>query len=743
MSPEPLPLHGLSVVDFGLGLAGSLVCQQLKELGAAIARVEPDAGDPFYDIYPAYRTWQHGKVISYAPDLEAGIAAMNARLSRADVCVIGGEDYPELAWKCDVDALASSYPALVILVVSGGRAGSIDAQQPAVELLMQARSGLLFEQYSDRPFVFAFPACSYGAACQGLIGLMSALCERERSRLGQIVRTSLFEGAMSWLGHDWYEFDTHCDVADDTTPKGNRPLIFRCADGKYIHMVMASTDSRRHAFTLLGVRNPVPSLDEDPRGLPSIARGARNYYGDKDMLQEYVSRWKRDDLLKALGDKGVAAEAVNQPGQAWGDPQVSFNELLRTDAQGNVHIGLPFKLSVKPADGLAPAAPEPGDRPALSGTRVVDFGSFTAGPHASVILRDLGADVIKIEPLNGDVMRFYFLKYTASSRGKRVIALDMKKPGGLAIALKLCSRAHIVHHNFRPGVTERLGIDVASLHKIKPDLIVLETAAYGISGPRARQGGFDMTFHAFCGHEVRASGQGNEPELYRLPIVDLSAGLLGAIALLVARFVNLRSGAGAAIATSLLNAGLYLLSELVRRPDGQFSELPEVNHQQTGFHPAERIYAVGDQWIAIAARGNSMAARLISALHLAERIRTPRDAWGEREASLIALAIAGQDLDAFLKRLKAADVWAVACRSDAKAATLSDPGMRAGAAVLSADDPRYGRFVQLGTQFTLSRSPTTGRGDSPAVGEHTRHVLTELGYGPEEIDRLYRDKVVA
>jgi crotonobetainyl-CoA:carnitine CoA-transferase CaiB-like acyl-CoA transferase len=735
-------LSGLSVVDFGLGLAGALVCQQLKDLGAAIARVEPAAGDPFYSIYPAYRIWQEGKSVSHAPTLDSALAQSSASLSRADVCVIGGEDYPDIEWTCDVDALAKLYPRLVILVISGGRAGTADAQ-PAVELLVQARSGLLFEQYPDRPFVYAFPACSYGAVLQGLIGLFAALCEREKSASGQIVRTSLFQGAMSWLGHDWYQFDRHCDVADDTTPKGNRPLIFRCADGKYIHIVMASTDSRRHAFTLLGVRNPVPSLDEDPRGLPSIARGARNYYGDKDMLQEYVSLWNRDDLLQALGEKGVAAEAVNQPGEAWRDPQTSCNELLRTDSQGNVHIGLPFKLSITSPGASCDAEPSSGDLPALAGTRIVDFGSFTAGPHASVILSDLGADVIKVEPLNGDVMRFYFLKYTASSRGKRVIALDMKHPEGLRIARELCARADIVHHNFRPGVTERLGIDVASLHKMKPELIVLETAAYGVSGPRARQGGFDMTFHALCGHEVRASGRGNEPELYRLPIVDLSAGLLGAISLLVARWANLRSGSGATISTSLLNSGLYLLSELIQRPDGRFEALPELDPQQTGFHPAERIYAVGDSWVAIAARGNEMAARLVRSLELADQIKTARDGWGEQEAALIARAMAKQDPDTLLRRLEAADVWAAKCRPDAQEATLNDAELMADGAVLSADDPRYGRFVQLGTQFTHSRSPTVGRGDSPLPAEHTRQVLTELGYPAEEIDRLYRDEVVA
>jgi crotonobetainyl-CoA:carnitine CoA-transferase CaiB-like acyl-CoA transferase len=188
---------------------------------------------------------------------------------------------------------------------------------------------------------------------------------------------------------------------------------------------------------------------------------------------------------------------------------------------------------------------------------------------------------------------------------------------------------------------------------------------------------------------------------------------------------------------------LYLLSELVQRPDGRFGELPELDAQQTGFHPAERIYAVGESWLAIAARGNAMAARLIRELDLTDRIRAPRDTWSEPEASVIAQAMAGQDPDRLLRRLEAANVWAAACRPDAKEATLNDSGLLAAGAVLSADDPRYGRFVQLGTQFTLSRSPAVGRGDSPLVGEHTRQVLSELGYGPVEIERLYRDRVVA
>jgi crotonobetainyl-CoA:carnitine CoA-transferase CaiB-like acyl-CoA transferase len=152
---------------------------------------------------------------------------------------------------------------------------------------------------------------------------------------------------------------------------------------------------------------------------------------------------------------------------------------------------------------------------------------------------------------------------------------------------------------------------------------------------------------------------------------------------------------------------------------------------------------LGTSWIAIAARGNEMAARLVRVLGLTDQIKTTRDSWGEQEAVLIAGALAKEDPNTLMQRLEAADVWAAKCRPDAKRETLNDVGLLADGAVLSADDPRYGRFLQLGTQFTHSRSPTVGRGDSPLPAEHTRQVLSELGYDTEKIGELFRDGVVA
>src|SRR5271168_4007396 len=124
MSSQRAPFDALSVVDFGLGLAGGLVGQMLKDLGADIYRCEPAAGDPFYGIHSAYSTWQKGKEIATASDLSEGIDLMKPHLTQADFCIVGGEDYPNLTWRPDVDALAASHPRLIILSITGGRYGT-------------------------------------------------------------------------------------------------------------------------------------------------------------------------------------------------------------------------------------------------------------------------------------------------------------------------------------------------------------------------------------------------------------------------------------------------------------------------------------------------------------------------------------------------------------------------------------------------------------------------------------------
>lgn len=742
MSPSGKPLDTVSVVDLGLGLSAALVTRMLADAGAEIRRIEPSAGDPFYELHPCYSVWRRDAQISKAETSAAAIALAADRLATADLCVVGGEDFPGLDWRVNVEELARSHPRLVILEISGHCHGTPEAEAPAVDLLMQAYSGLVHEQYSDRPMLHALPAPSYGAALQGLVGLLAALVDREQTGKGQIVRTSLFEGTLSWLGHSWFISERSDWSMDIVVPKDVSQLIFRCADDKYLQFALVTANARAHVYGVLGIDDGAAGAPHG--GLPSLAKGARNFYGDVDALQSHIIKWKRADLLERLWALGVAAEPVNKPGEVWGDEQVVHNGTIWRDADGVCRVGLPFKVDfIGEATQSVRARKTSESAPPLQGLRLVDFGTFAAGPHSSMILADVGADVIKVESIAGDPIHSFYRPYSTSSRGKRHLAIDMKKPQGLEIARRLCRVADIVHHNFRPGVAERLGIDAQTLHRLKPSLIVLETSGYGSSGPKSQRAGIDYALQALTGHEERAAGEGNALTCYNLTTIDFAAGMLGAACTLAAQFCKERTGGGATIATSLLESGLFLLSELVRARDGKFVPLPGLNYEQTGFHPAEQLYKTRDSWIAVAARTEEMAQSLLAVLRLKARIDKPRRNWGTAEAGLIADAIAQRDAATVLPALRTAGVWCAPCRAEAKEATLRDLKLRERGTVLSTKHARYGEILQIGSLFTLSRARTRPSGYTAGIGEHSREILAELGYSDGEIAQLYAQAIVA
>lgn len=739
MSVQDKALDGLSVVDFGLGLPMALVARMLADLGARIRRVEPASGDPFYESYPAYEIWRRGEAITKAASLDAALAANADVLASADLCLIGGEAYPDLDWQTDIEALARRYPKLVILEITGGAHGEKDAGIPAVDLLMQAHTGLVHEQYSKRPMLYAVPAPSYGAALQGQIGALAALIERERSGQGQIVRCSLFEGTLCWMSHFWFDRENGDWSIDYIIPKDSKQLIFRCADGKYLHFSLVTANAREIVFEILGIEG----ADEDKGAarFSGAAQDPENFFGNTALMQRYIINWQRDELLAKLWERGLAVEPVNPPGVAWEDEQVVHNGTIWREADGTRRVGLPFTLNTLQGD--RPAKAETEDGTPLNGLRVVDFGTFAAGPHASMLMTDLGADVIKVESLGGDPVHGIYRPYSTSNRGKRHLALDLKKPEGLEIALRLAAGADAVHYNFRPGITKRLGIGRETLLGLNPGLIILETTGYGLSGPKFMRAGIDYPLQALTGHEVHGGGKSGDIISYMMTTIDFGAGMIGAITTLAAIWRKRHTGGGATIETSLLENGLFLLSELIQSPDGVFSTLPELNREQTGFHPAEQIYKAKDGWVAVAARGAAMGRRLLDVLGLETKVTAPRKDWGEAEAALIAAAVAGRTSAELLAALAAADVWAVRSREDAMKTILHDAALQKRGTILSTPHAKYGQVQQIGRQYSFSRSRTSPRGDTPATGGQSREILRELGYDDAAIDKLIADGVVA
>jgi crotonobetainyl-CoA:carnitine CoA-transferase CaiB-like acyl-CoA transferase len=585
-------LRDLKVVDLGLGMAAALVAKFLREAGADVTCVEPPAGDPFYGVYPAYEVWRRGLRRDDAAARADG--RLHERLAAADICIVGGEDFPGIERRQDAAALQARHPRLVVLDIEGYPSGTRHAGRPACDVLVQARSGLAFEHYTKRPLLMSFEPASYGAALNGLAGLFAALLMRESSGRGQLVATSLFEGALSWPALLWVEAERPTPASKFVMPKDPWPLIFRCADGVWLQIVLGSAGSKGRLYRILEINDP--TVDINDSGMPKPTGDPKNFFGDIDVLARHVAKFQSTKLLEAIWGAGLPAEPVLAPGACWDDPQVVHNQIIVTESDGTRHVGHPVYGASSPAPPAERRQAGPGP---LSGLRVVDFGAFVAGPFSGVVLADLGAEVVKVEATTGDPNRSIFRAYTAANRGKRAITIDLKTPEGVRIAQQLCTGADVVMNNFRPGVSTRLGIDAKTLHALKPELIVLESVAYGAAGPRAEGAGFDMCFQALCGHDYRAGGVGNAPLWNRTSMVDFAAALIGAVAVLQRLYLRDRTGEGAQVGAGLMNTGLYLLSELIQHPSGRFEGALSVNHEQTGYHPSEQLYETSDGWLAM------------------------------------------------------------------------------------------------------------------------------------------------
>ena len=723
-------LKDLTVVDCGVGMAPALVSKFLTELGATVIRVEPRGGDPGVEAYPAYGVWRAGHQASTQP--------LAAELAKADICILGGEDFPGVTAPRDAAAFSKANPRLIVLEITGyPPVDSHPVSRPATEILVQARSGLAYEHYTDRPHRLGFDACTYGAVMQALTGLFAALFEREQSGKGQVVSTSLYEGALHYALSFWCQPEFPTFQTNFVMPKNPYPLVFQCADGGYIHLGMGSANSKYLLYKVLGIDDP--TVKEGDSGVPGPTKDLKNFFGDIDLLAGKVITWTADDLQAALDAAGVPAEKILKPGACWDDPQIELNRIVVSTPGGGRQVGNPvaFEASGDGAPGRWPVSDKP-----LAGVKIVDFGAYVAGPFASSMLADMGADVIKVEQVNGDPSRGMYHTYQASNRGKRNIGLDIKAPATEAIKQALVAAADVVTNNFRSGVSVRLGLDSESLRKARPELIVLESPAYGVAGPKATKAGFDPTVQAISGHEHRAGGAGNAPLWNRGFMADFTGGQLGAVALVLALYHRAHTGQGATMSMPLVNGGVFLLSELIQRADGSWAGAPELDAGQTGFTPDEALYEAKDEWVAIVVRSEDQAKALAGVLGLSG-LSTAYRSWGDAERAQIAGAVQGLGAVDLVQAYEAAGGWAEVCRKDGKSAFLDDPGLRALGIVADTQQPVLGRVLNTGPLVRFSRSRRRVETGAPNMGVHTREVLAELGYDHAAIDDLIKQGVAA
>jgi crotonobetainyl-CoA:carnitine CoA-transferase CaiB-like acyl-CoA transferase len=398
-------------------------------------------------------------------------------------------------------------------------------------------------------------------------------------------------------------------------------------------------------------------------------------------------------------------------------------------------------------------APRPANAPkALEGIRVVDFSHFIAGPLATMVLADMGADVIKIEaPDRGDDLRRYppvnpDLKLGApflwTNRNKRSVALDLKSAEGLQIASELIATADVVVENFSTGVMRRFGLDYASCRKLKPEIIYCSVSAYGRDGAFADRLGFDPIAQVESGF-VSMNGYADREGVRALsPVMDISTAMMACNAILGALVARERSGIGQAVEVSLfdnavLMTGYATMQHLFTGKD------PQRNGNTSPDTCPSGVFQASDCTFYINCGNDKIFQRLMSLvldredLASAPAYATPPDRIRRRDElfSILGKAFAEQTWSYWQERMRAAGVPCGQVRSVGEA--IRSPEARERQLVTRIPDQRGGWIPNLALPIRYSRTPVVDPVAAPSVGQHTSEVLRDvLGHDDERLKRL-------
>ena len=385
----------------------------------------------------------------------------------------------------------------------------------------------------------------------------------------------------------------------------------------------------------------------------------------------------------------------------------------------------------------------------LDGLRILDFGHYFAGPYASRLLADLGADVIKLEPLDGDLLRPTVKPFNGAQRGKRCIAVDLKHPRGKEIGRRIAAWADVVSHNLRPGAAERLSLDYESVREVNPTVIYAWAPGWGSSGPDASLPGFAPLFSGYVGLQHEAAGEGNTP-VAPVGNEDNGNGLLGATAILMALYHRKRTGEGQYLEHPQLNATLLMAGHLMRRPDGSVVGSAHLDHERRGGHPLDRLYRTADGWICVSARTDAEFGRLCGVPGFEALGGDPRfaDDAGRTAHAAVLVDVIGKILAtgrgaAWTATLGAHGVpCAVPTGLEGARLVLGDPEHRADGRVEEYQHPRWGTTQDIAVLVRLSDASSRPGRPAPEPGEHTRELLGDFGYPTDEIDDLYAQGIV-
>ena len=833
------PLDGIRIIDTSTGPVGGLATMVLADFGADVIKIEPPGGDRFRSLSGS-PLWLRGKQ-SVTLDLHTveGLASLHSLVATADVVVTSGPPGRARRWGIDAAGCEVWNRSVVHCSITGwGEVGPL-ADFPGYVSTVAAVAGRMFafsgQLRRPGPVYSAVPVAAHAAAHGAVQGIVSGLIARLRTGQSQRVATSLLQAL---LPYDLVEL-LLVQLAERNGVAMPNPAITDMPTLNY-HPVMAKDGTwiqcgnlLEHLFlSFLDAIDLYGELLADERFLESPAHWTSDAVEHaRDQILLRMEEKTANEWMAIFFENGnVAAEPFRSPAQALSHPDLVENgHVVEVDDPllGRIAmIGAIAKLDATPADPTrrAPSVGEQNhevlarlqDAPEidlavasrettraydtraydlsdtrvqqpsssrsvrlLDGTTVVEFASVIAAPLGAAMLGDLGARVIRIEPIEGDSFRHLqpngvmAVKTTAS---KESICIDLKQAEGRAIARALVAKADVLIHNYRPGVPERLGIGYSELHQAFPKLVWVSVNGYGPNGPGSHRpathpvAGASMGGAGYqAGHAATRACVGltdireNARQLMRAnePSPDPNTSVIVASATLIALLARQRFDLGQAVYVDMLCANAHANADAFLSYQGMATR-PEIDEQHFGTGPCSRLYPASTGWVFFEVTTAQEWKRfchvadcpeLVDSVGFSGRGATPGNA--VQLVEQLTAIFARRDAADWQAQFGAANVACVQADAESPGSFYAHhEQMRVNGFVPMVtharfgDIRRWGPLVSIGSAAgvsNISGAPGNAPQGGPGVlaGEHTDRLLVELGFDTEAISRLRTSGVVA
>ena len=651
------PLTDTRVLDLSSGAVGGVATMVLADFGAEVIKIEPPGGDPGRELAAA-PMWLRGKR-SVELDISEDRDRLEALIRESDVVVSTDSPAQALERRLTYNEIQPLNPSTIFCSITGFGPTGPYAEYPAHEALVAAKAGRMLsfagQRLREGPGFAAVPVGAHGASQGAVQGILAALIERQRCGRGQVVETSLLQGLLPFdlllllltqlSEREPETYPQLFNIGGGMPTLNYHPVMTR--DGQWIqlgnlleHLFYAFMDAAD--LTLLFAEEQWQGSQAE--WTPEAVEEMRDRILER-MQEKTADEWM--EIFRAQGN--VAAEPFTPTHDAVDNLDMAANgdTITIDDPQlGPVkQIGPIAHLRETPAEITRPAptvgeangfawssrddvpmttspnGATPAGRP-LDGVTILEFATIIATPIGVSMLADLGARVIKVEPIGGDPFRdmgggpLRGLLASKTNAAKESICIDLKSERGQAIVAELIAQADAVIHNYRPGVPDRLGIGYETAKAIKPDIVWLSANGYGPDAPGARRPSAHPIPGAAMGGALFQAGSAMPPhgcetveeireasrQLMRANEAnpDPNTGLLVASAALLGLYAQRRYGVGQQIFVNMLTANAYANADDFLQYDGK-PPRRQVDAELHGTDPRYRLYETADGWVFLAA----------------------------------------------------------------------------------------------------------------------------------------------